>query len=515
MPLVLPNGKRQFVDRNGRPLAGGRVYHYVVGTGTLKTTYQDISGTIPNSNPVQLDAYGQAIIFGSGNYRQLVLDSVGAQIWDEVTTTGVSGPLEAVIGAPTLASAMAALGISSAMQPVVGAASLSAAMTALGISPAMQPVVGALTLVDARTAMGIASASYQVVNVKADPFNAKGDGTTDDTAACQAAIDSISSGTVYFPPGLYSVSGLVMKPGVRLRGEGKLASTLVARANSISLVSYVAPSLQNGFEIGELGFSAGGFSSVIGINLSGADATRRLSIVKLEALYLAGLAQGVLLYYNANVVLIDCFANACNGGFWFNNCADVSGSALSAQNGSGYGFYISGGAGAFDEGIKLANCSTNGQTFGIGISGQDWGQLVNCSFTTCAGGPISIDNSTNWRISNTDIAAAAPVTGLTITATCMNIQVSDCYIALNNIGIQVLGSRHTIANNIFQSQTNTDVNITGNYMSVQGNVCESTGVPFSIVEQSPSNYNSFVGNVTNGSLVIVGANSAQAGNVAY
>jgi hypothetical protein len=45
------------------------------------------------------------------------------------------------------------------------------------------------------------------VNVKDPRFGAKGDGVTNDTAAIQAAIDSITSGTVFFPPGTYNIGG--------------------------------------------------------------------------------------------------------------------------------------------------------------------------------------------------------------------------------------------------------------------------------------------------------------------
>lgn len=44
-----------------------------------------------------------------------------------------------------------------------------------------------------------------VLNVKQSPFNAKGDGTTDDTTAIQAAITAATAGghALYFPPGTY------------------------------------------------------------------------------------------------------------------------------------------------------------------------------------------------------------------------------------------------------------------------------------------------------------------------
>jgi len=89
---LLPNGKQQFSDGNGTPLAGGSVYFYIPSTTTPKDTYQDSGATILNTNPVILDASGEAIIFGSGTYRQVVYDSAGNLIWDQLTAdTAVGG----------------------------------------------------------------------------------------------------------------------------------------------------------------------------------------------------------------------------------------------------------------------------------------------------------------------------------------------------------------------------------------------------------------------------------------
>lgn len=48
------------------------------------------------------------------------------------------------------------------------------------------------------------------INVKESPYNAAGDGTTDDTTAIQDAIDAVlaaGGGTLYFPPGIYQIDG--------------------------------------------------------------------------------------------------------------------------------------------------------------------------------------------------------------------------------------------------------------------------------------------------------------------
>ena len=82
---IVPNGKTTFLDNNGKPLSSGQVFFYTQGTTTPKTTYQDINQTIPNTNPVVLDAAGRALIWGYGTYRQIVKDKNNNLIWDVVT----------------------------------------------------------------------------------------------------------------------------------------------------------------------------------------------------------------------------------------------------------------------------------------------------------------------------------------------------------------------------------------------------------------------------------------------
>lgn len=85
-----------FADDNGLPLSSACVYFYIPGTTTPKATYQNAAQTVANTNPVQLDAAGRAIIYGTGVYRQIVRASngtitpcspAGVQIWDQLTAS--------------------------------------------------------------------------------------------------------------------------------------------------------------------------------------------------------------------------------------------------------------------------------------------------------------------------------------------------------------------------------------------------------------------------------------------
>ncbi|HDR9100064.1 TPA: hypothetical protein QDB15_001098 [Burkholderia vietnamiensis] len=98
MASILPNGKTQFVDQNGKPLAGGTVTFYAPGTTTKQDTWQDQAQTQVNRNPVVLDSRGQASIWGSGSYRQVVADKFGAVVWDQVVSE-ISAPLSGPGGA--------------------------------------------------------------------------------------------------------------------------------------------------------------------------------------------------------------------------------------------------------------------------------------------------------------------------------------------------------------------------------------------------------------------------------
>jgi len=98
--VLLPNGKQQFLDENGDPLASGTVGMYVPATLTPKNTWQDPTNSTLNANPIVLDSAGEALIYGSGVYRQIVKDVFGNTVWDALTA-GNAGPFPAWGGTST------------------------------------------------------------------------------------------------------------------------------------------------------------------------------------------------------------------------------------------------------------------------------------------------------------------------------------------------------------------------------------------------------------------------------
>lgn len=82
MTTSLSNTHVRFFTKCGKPLSGGQVYTYEVGTTTPKTTYADARKETVNTNPVLLDVAGSASIFLEGAYRVRVLDRCGVLIED-------------------------------------------------------------------------------------------------------------------------------------------------------------------------------------------------------------------------------------------------------------------------------------------------------------------------------------------------------------------------------------------------------------------------------------------------
>lgn len=94
MAVLTPAPKMQFFDINGEPLVGGKVYTYEAGTTTPSVTYTDNTGASVNSNPIILNARGEASIWlGASIYKFKLADANDVEIW---TADYVSAPIAGV-----------------------------------------------------------------------------------------------------------------------------------------------------------------------------------------------------------------------------------------------------------------------------------------------------------------------------------------------------------------------------------------------------------------------------------
>jgi len=274
---ILPNGKQQFIDSNGKPLASGKVYYYIPSTTTFKNTYQNSAGTVLNTNPVVLDANGQCIAYGTGSYRQQVYDVYGNLVWDvqvdspltsgnqtydieEQTFTATSGQTVFTLTTMSYVPGTNNLVVFvDGLKQIVGVNYTETSATVVTFTTGLH--VGAV--VDFTTAVlqtnanivpatdvtynqggtGAVTTTVQAKlqeSVSVKDFGAKGDGSTDDTAAINNAIAYLNSttygGMLLLPTGTYNVTSInasnfgpdyAFGKNLRIVGEGINSSRIV------------------------------------------------------------------------------------------------------------------------------------------------------------------------------------------------------------------------------------------------------------------------------------------------
>src|SRR5574337_258670 len=106
-----PLAVQRFVDNNGNALAGGQLYTYQAGTSTLQPTYTDSTGLTANTNPIVLNARGEANIWVTSGqaYKFALYDSLNNLIWTVDNIIDASAALAANLASTTNATLGSAL----------------------------------------------------------------------------------------------------------------------------------------------------------------------------------------------------------------------------------------------------------------------------------------------------------------------------------------------------------------------------------------------------------------------
>lgn len=202
-PTPITNPHVNLFDNSGNACAGCSLYTYAAGTTTPQVTYTSANSGGENTNPIVLDASGGAIIFTNYNaYKFVLKDTGGNVLWSVDNIVSVAS--------------LGCLVVNNVAYGCTGATTAQGAATNIVDGNTIKPSVVANASVNSQ------------INVMAQPYGAKGDCTTDDHDAIQAAMNvqlTIAPQiTVYFPAppgGCYLTSTLNMT-GASLQGQAGL-----------------------------------------------------------------------------------------------------------------------------------------------------------------------------------------------------------------------------------------------------------------------------------------------------
>jgi hypothetical protein len=173
---------QEFADA-GLPLVGGRLYTYIYGTTTQKTTYTDAAGVVPQTYTsdglggqyIALNSRGELpapLYLADGPYDLALKRLDGSSVWTR-RAEGYNAPVTALSTAFAAATGSGLMGHSGIVSYTLG-------------------TVGA-TLNDSS------------LNARMFPWLAQGDGATDDTSALNAFLLVAKRG--HIPAGTYKITG--------------------------------------------------------------------------------------------------------------------------------------------------------------------------------------------------------------------------------------------------------------------------------------------------------------------
>jgi hypothetical protein len=285
----------------GLPLIGGLLYTYQAGTSTPQATYTDYTLGTPNTNPIVLNARGEASVWlGSNTYKFVLQDSFGNPIW---TADGVADTTAQFGGALASSDNGSGADLVGGVGRVVSTITAMRALSKSGTGKAF--VLGYYAAGDGGGGQyyydptdNISTDNGGTIIVASDggrwklvtsafitgkQFGIKADGATDDTASLQAFVTYlVSQSTVgsstwgysgqvvgELPPGYIKISGTINVTGrLTLRGAGSSefssGTRITQTVANTDTFKFVASGGGASFEISDIAFTTSGAGAAAG-----------------------------------------------------------------------------------------------------------------------------------------------------------------------------------------------------------------------------------------------------------
>lgn len=326
----------------------------------------------------------------------------------------------------------------------------------------------------------LAAATRIFVNITSSTYGGVGNGTTDNTAAFNAAFTAIGAaggGALYIPPGTYLITGSISYTGngpITIYGDGQNVSIIsIAPSMGIATAVNIAPSgPYSPVTIRELSFQPNsGITTLtnctaLAVSYSSPDLFNHLTIDNCDFNPTNELGfQTALALTNVNASTIRDVLYHANSSVTFatlSSCIDVRFNNLDVSNSAGIGIQ----ADSYSQGLYISNSVFNGCANAVNtVSGGGAGLLglfIDGSVMQSSGGPcLNLNQTTSGYITNT--AFDSPNYNNVINlSNCNEIQINGCSIngAFNTLsganGVNIGGTGNSVNNCSF---TNLSVGV--------------------------------------------------------